>query len=803
MKRFFIFLLVIGFSVILYGQRSVPDSLAMLFNRQLEIFPQEKIYLHTDKPYYVSGEKIWFRAYLVDAITHIPTTASRYVYVELFNPIDSVVVRVKIRPDETDAYYGCLSIPVESFEGSYTLRAYTTFMRNLDEHYWYTKTIHIGHFGGKDSLDGDDLRSGKSSDFSLSFYPEGGALIEGRRCKVAFKAMKSNGQSTDVSGIIYDQRGAQIGFIKSDHLGMGCFLLSVSEGERYYVLCHDEEGEPRRFDLPVAINYGYALSVNYLRDSIYVSVNRGIEAESGVLYLFAHTRGMIHFVERFESDKEGVVFPKSLFPSGVLHLILFDSRLQPVSERLLFVYHRDQVQVAYSMDRERYTRRSLVTNRLIVTDLSGFPVTGSFSVSVTSDREVVPDSTTNILTQLLLTSDLRGHIENPAYYFRETPESAWALDLLMCIQGWRRYEVTAWAQGRFIEPSFPVETGSELSGMVKGGIRGRPVKDAEVLVVSSGYFGNVYTGGDGYFRMPIGELPDSTYYMVSVEPQNGMTRLELLLEGDSFPAKRLSSPPSAQIDKSQFKLYVDKVEEQYNLDEGIRVAQLQEAVVIAERKAPKKNSQYYSNPDASITAKDIENIPTGDIVSLLRRFPGVEAWLIVEKPYVNVVIRGVNSVLASRPPLVIVDDITVDIEYLMHLNVNNIAQIDILKSPINTSIFGVNGGFGVIAIYTKQNADKVSERISESLHIKTISPLGYQPPVEFYVPKYENQEQYNNLIPDLRTTIHWQPVMQTDSRGVASFEFYTADEATTYTVRIEGLANDGSIINKEEKISVL
>ena len=126
-------------------QLEMPEENILIkrFQQQLRIFPQEKIHLHTDKPYYITGERIWFRAHLVDAATHVPSPVSRYVYVELINPLDSVVTRIKIR-QEDGVYHGYLPIPENVQAGDYTLRAYTSFMRSLDESYLCTKSIHIG-----------------------------------------------------------------------------------------------------------------------------------------------------------------------------------------------------------------------------------------------------------------------------------------------------------------------------------------------------------------------------------------------------------------------------------------------------------------------------------------------------------------------------------------------------------------------------------------------------------------------------------------------------------------------------------
>jgi hypothetical protein len=150
--------------------------------------------------------------------------------------------------------------------------------------------------------------------------------------------------------------------------------------------------------------------------------------------------------------------------------------------------------------------------------------------------------------------------------------------------------------------------------------------------------------------------------------------------------------------------------------------------------------------------------------------------------------------------LLVVDDVPMSMEYMDDINPNDVAQIDIIRkyNVAATSAFGIKGKDGVIIIFTKKGGENTGE-IPPS-HTKTILPLGYQQPVEFYAPKYDTPEKRNVQTPDLRTTVHWQPIVQTNSAGEASFEFYTADEQTPYTVVIEGLANNGSIIRKEGKM---
>ena len=782
------------FSLSVKGQNNIPDSLTLLFHHQLEVFPQEKIYLHTDKPYYLSGEEIWFRAHVVDAATHIPLSISRYVYVELISPADSVVCRIKIRVEE-EAYYGHLSIPLETPEGDYTVRAYTMLMQGLDECYFCTKPIRIGNPQSRNHQIETRAHTAPANDFDISFYPEGGALIQGVANQVAFKALNAHGQAIDVSGVVYDQSGTEITTFQSTHLGMGLFPLLPEKGKTYWVMCENEQGQSMSFDLPKAMDRGYALCVLQSKDKIYVSVGQPAESTpSDAHYLLAHTRGMVYFAAMWDQAQKTMVFQKARFPSGVLHFILFDSRLTPISERLVFVHNPDQAMVTCRSDQKGFAPRSLVKNSVTISDHNGAPLTGNFSVAVTSDKEVAPASA-NILTHLLLTSDLRGHIEHPAYYFEETSDAAWALDLLMRTQGWRRYNVAELAQGRFSHPTFPVEWGAEISGTVKSVLMDKPIEDIKVNMISlrDGLSYTAHTDRDGYFRLPFKELPDSAQLIVSVDMTKSMTRMNLTLDSQTFPAITIPATPSACVDNNMFAQYINKAELKYTYENGSRtyadanlVTQLQAIVVTAERK-PLQKSNLYSNPSNIIAEEEIEDARGMDIYELLSLIPGVRV------SGKNILIRGASSIYGDPRPMLIVDNVPYDMGYIDMIPLSDMAQIDVLKG--NDAVI-VGSMTGAISIFTKRGRP-ASQNTPPPFHIKTIAPLGFQQPVAFYAPKYDTPEQNHSTVPDLRTTIHWQPVVQTDPSGAATFEFYTADEQTSYTITIEGTANNGGIIWQE------
>lgn len=128
----------------LYTYPSYPesDTLSYRMARQSYLFPQEKVHVQTDRSRYMGGDTIWLRAFVVDARTHQPVSVSRYLYIELKSPFDSLLCRTKIK--ELDGIYaGYVPLPTSVPEGDYTLCAYTLFMGNAGEEYFFKKNVYV------------------------------------------------------------------------------------------------------------------------------------------------------------------------------------------------------------------------------------------------------------------------------------------------------------------------------------------------------------------------------------------------------------------------------------------------------------------------------------------------------------------------------------------------------------------------------------------------------------------------------------------------------------------------------------
>ena len=829
------------------------------FDSQLTVFPQEKVHLHTDKPYYLSGERIWFRAHVVDAATHVPSFSSGSVYVELFNAKDSVVSRIKTGVGN-DLYSGYIPIPEDAPEGDYTLRACTAGMRTLDEDYFFLKNIRIGdpmsrimqvhpefqflpdqkigaafHFSSLRPFAPSPLRpftpeslkitvnnekpvhlktvDGKSGisfhlaskekqrvmlldamyekipfrqyikiplpddDFDVSFYPEGGSALYGVAGRVAFKAMQRDGTEIDVEGTVYDSQGNGIGQFKTGARGMGSLTLQPERGETYYAVCTNGKGQSKRFELPAAKEAGYALSATWSANRLMVNIIQPESQKAGdTLCLIVHTRGVVQDAIIWENTNEPVIFSKDFFPSGVSHLLLLTKEMTPVSERLVFVQNDDQAKVVAKTDKDSYPVKSPVEYTVKITDESGEPLLGNFSVSVTDNHTVASDSTSNILTSLLLTSDLRGNLPDPGYFFRNKGRpSEYALDLLMLTQGWRRYDKKRIVKNDLMFPDTLLTRKYGLSGTVRTHLLQRSVENANVSILSLGgdFAQNTITDRNGRFYVPDGETPDSTWLIVQTAQKSGIQDLELLLDEASYPERTIPVVANGIPDRIQFAQYADKEEQRYVDEYGTRISHIPE-VVIKAKKIGKEYSQFYQPKDVHyvITEDDLKKFPPASTEFLLRRIPGI----IVD-----------NGLITYRRELVavMIDDFEGSLEGTAP---SNIIQVDFLERPV-----GFLSGY-TISISTKSRKPK------ETPYIKYFMPLGFQRPAEFYAPKYETPVR--NTQPDLRTTIHWEPNITTDEEGKASVNFYTASATTTYTVVVEGVTEDGKIIYHRDEIVV-
>lgn len=804
---------------IIKNETTTSDSIFQYFDMQRQVFPQEKLHLHTDRDCYVPGEKIWFKAYVADAATHQHSTRSRYVYAELISPTDTLIYRVMVRPEE-DMYYGYIPITEIVPEGNYTLRAYTRYMENLGDDYFFKKNITITPLTSKGESLTPTPPSGKRGritktkqnrqDFDVSFFPEGGNLLEGALCKVAFKALNSDGTPATIAGEIVDENGLVVISATSFYAGMGAFYFSPESGKKYTLKCRNSYGLEKRFDLPQPHPNAYTLAVGQQKQNkrITVEAHKSVNAPDIPCYLLAHCRGKVLHFSALDDMNESTVFPEEDLPAGVIHLMLFDEQMNVLSERLVFNKNNaDAAKIDFRTDKTSYAGREKVAVTLTLTDALDNLAAGHLSVAVTDDADIAIDSTITILSTLLLSSELKGYIDNPAYYLQDDKKSMTALDYLMMTHGWRRYDVPEVVKGNMVFPQIPYQASQQLAGSVKSVSLSRPISDSEVLIVVEQDMGSTITDESGRFTMRDFEYSDSTSYFIQALGKKGRNRVQLTLDDELFPLLvhtplmfTEEKPDLREEIKSSFvsDAFLTKAKQRSQYDEDIRIVHLGEVEVTAPIIKKEPRLEFWANRSAESTIRREQ----------IERYHPTNVSDILKMAGVNVSPNGEIS-LGGERPLVLIDGVYIDWpdelfspydSPVERINVNRIESIDIITG-LGATIFGTRGTNGAISITTKRDADIPVERFTKNVVI--YNPLGFQKPAAFYSPKYDTPEAKESHTPDYRTTLFWKPdVVISDDHDTAGFEFYTSDFPTTYSVVIEGLTTDGKIIRQVKKIRV-
>jgi TonB-dependent SusC/RagA subfamily outer membrane receptor len=857
MKAIFIIALTLLATVLLGQETGVNQDnnpMEEKLLRQLKSFPQEKIHIQTDKPAYVAGEKIWYRAFVVDAALNTPSYKSRYVYVELISPAGELISLDKIRPVDS-IFHNNIVLAEDLPEGTYMIRSYTNFMRNKPD-YFFEKKVFIAdpqstivklipkfeleekkgtlkiefHRYGDQTVDVENLKirvdTGKikevgmdkkliqktsanfsfkiipekqqtiymefesngqkfkkyipvpKEDFDVSFFPEGGYLIDNAHCKLAFKALKSNGLSEDITGDIFDNSNNLITSIKSRHAGMGIFSLFPEKGKTYYAVCKNKSGESKRFQIPASKSDVCVLKINWSKSKLYISLLKGADYVERPLNMIVHSRGIVVFAGEFNQQNTNSI-NKLVFPSGVIQILLLDDKMNPLSERLTFCLNENELaNVEISTDKTNYKKRELVSATVHVADMENNALDGDFSVSVTDDNDILPDSSFTIVSNLLLSSDIRGYIEDPDYYMKNQNN----LDILLLTQGWRRYNIPAVMKDTLERPVHYMELGQEISGTVKRVLGSKTNENNPVTIISpnAGYANMTQSDENGRFYFTGFEHPDSTMYIVQALNKRGKSYVELVLDKENFPPVQSFALPDF-IPDSLFLQYVEKSNQKYIDENGTRSTILEQVTITAQKSEPKRNTLYSSIMNTVVTHDKFERY--SDLYQALMTIGGVSV-----STNNTISIRGSNV-----EPVIIIDDAIWENVDLRDISITDVETIEIMKGA-EAAILGSRGAGGAIIITTKTG--DLTPKNKENFNIKAITPKGYRKNAEFYSPKYETQIKGI----DRRTTVYWKPDVKI-SEGKAMLQFYTADSNSTYSVIIEGITTDGRIIRQTSSIS--
>ncbi|WP_374949932.1 TonB-dependent receptor plug domain-containing protein [Mucilaginibacter sp.] len=769
------------------------DKLIQQLNKWAATQPVEKVYIHLDKPYYAAGDDIWFKAYVTGGAENKLTTISSVVNVDLLDLNGTIKQSVKLQLRDGVAA-GDFALPDTLTGGNYRIRAYTNYMRNAGSEYFFDRPVSIinniltnrGN-NGSPVAPTASIVTNRTDKTDVQFFPESGSLVAGIPTKVAFKAVGTDGLGVDVKGLIINNAGRQVAQFASSHLGMGIFELTPVQGVSYSAKITTADGMVQTVALPQVADKGYVLSVSNSDDQN-LQIKIAGRSQTDNLLLVAQNSGKVYYSNKIRVGVTNI--DKKFIPAGILQLTLFSAAGTPVNERLVFVHHPENLKLGITGNMQTSAPRQKV--QFTISADNGKPTTGNFSVAVIDENKVPfnDDDDNNIMSSLLLTSDIKGYVEQPAYYFNNINDKTRAdLDVLMLTQGYRRFEWNEILNDRFTPTIYQAEKSLQVTGSVKTA-GGKPVANGKVKLIdldNIDYTMDTVTDARGRFAFTNMTFQDSLRFIIQARTDKNKRDVEVQIDSIGPPNGHLRYAISAR--RQDLSVYArsskDLYQAQMRFGVGNHVIPLSE-VIIREKKQALKYSANLNGPgnaDQVILARDLQFGCIRIADCLQGRLVGVT--------FRNGVPYSTRSF--NRPMQIILDGVYVEPGFINSINYNDIQAIEVLRNAGSTSIYGGRGGAGVMLITTKRGGDNepydgpVSGR-----GIKVIYPKGYLQARTFYSPRYDNPKE-NKQLADLRSTIFWKPDVVTGADGKATFEYFNAGTKGNYKMIIEGIDSQGNI----------
>lgn len=879
------------------------DKLVAALERWTNTNPQEKVYLHTDKPYYLVGDTIWFKAYLTIGSKHERSALSGALYVDLVSEGDSIAQTLKLPVIAGIASGNFVLGDSVIREGNYRIRAYTQWMRNAGPDYFYDQTFSVGNSvsntvfaaieyryaeddnnkvgalitytdeRGKPFADkrvsyqlkesykiissglektnelgqisinlpnvkpGEERNAYLHTSFGLEakksisksfpirtaalqtdiqFFPEGGNLVNGLNSKVAFKAVGSSGLGIKVMGKVVDDQQQEVAQFESTHLGMGYFLMSPEAGKTYTAKINFPDGSVNTIKLPLAADEGYALAVypNLESDSILVKIHANastLKKEVNKLNLIGQSGGTVYFAAEVNVTKvnTSLYLPLKGIPSGILQFTIFSAEGNPLNERVVFVKGKDHMTLQVKAGKDVYQQNEKVELELEAKDSEGKLLSGNFSVSVMS-MDAVPSDEANeqsIFSQLLLSSDVKGYIEKPNYYFHKpTAESNDNLDILMLTQGYRRFVWKGLLAGQQSDFAYKAESlTTDITGKLST-FGDKPVIDGKVTLVNNklSIIMDTVTNQKGQFKFSNLLIPPGLEFTVQGRTAKNGKRLNIKVDKTSIqeitPNKNIGD---INLDISKLtKASVENSRSQHM--QLAKLGKFNEAQQLREVEISARKKRDYGS--------DISESQADEIFRPDSRNPCKTLKDCIEEMYKTKVIfeqktdfsdNGCGSIWQPKGYVVIIDSMLVQpcdyqdflledpsaVEKIYFSNSSPAIAMRLLSRY--SHLFHGGSPPNVMAIYTKNRSFRKRPNPSAVF----FKPKTFDTVKEFYSPKYDKPGS-GSSVADLRSTIYWNPVILTDASGKVTFNFFNSNQIGNYRVVIEGIDKFGLLGRK-------
>ncbi len=806
------------------NSKLAPDSAIENF---IEKFPQEKVFLQTDKSTYFPGETIWMKAWCL--LDNAPTFLSRVLYVDMVDARGTVVLKKMYKLDSLGSTPADFEIPQSLSTGTYAINAYTLWMLNFPDYIFKKNIIIYGSdYGTKNK---STLK--KDRPYRLLFFPEGGDIIAGVTNRIAFKCIDENGMPVRLKGIIQDNNGQKITDLLTEHDGMGLVEFTAKPGNIYTAIVTNpmEGSKTKTFELPKMKEEGVALKVENNNPSrLFVLLNRAEKNKEKYdqLKVIAQINYQIIFSAdlNMNEGQSAVSIPKKNLPPGILQITLFDKNNLPIAERITFIENYDLTKPSIAVEVKNLSPRSKNQISFRLPDTHK-PTTLSCIVTSFGTADTTNSYEENIASALFVTSDIKGYIHNPGYYFKDkSAVTLHHLDLLLMTQGWRRFNWTKIINNELAELKYPVESAISFRGTVfKSGSK-EVIKDGKVSFIikgsdSTSILAEAKVTDKGEFLLNNINYKKSAavaYMGTNNKKENFIVDVKLVPNYiDSL--KKSFSGPSINLDtmdrNSQAALPMHLRQGFESMDQKSTTV-LDNIIIKAKKRSPEDslNTEYASgvflmgktiNPSefnnyrtiwqmiqASVPGITVEGNPFDPEVTMNRfaALGGASSTANVSESSDESLSQSI--VMETSGIAYFLNEINVSKDIINTLSVDDIALIKVLKNEATA----LGASQGAIAIYTK-NGISVGASIYDKTYTKetlqgyAITKVFFQPDYTLGLPSDEKDNRY---------TLYWQGNLTPSKDGQFRFQFYNNDFGTKAKILIQGIDSSGQLFYTEQII---
>lgn len=782
------------------------DSLAGKYIRSLRSHVQERIYLQTERPVYRAGEQVFFKAFVVNAVSGKPSRQSNLLYVDLVDERDSIRHRFLLNAGlfKTD---GSFSLSDTISSGHYWLRAYTRLSLQHTSQPIGVQALYVINSLQPDPHPAKTTTLLAAADTKdsvvVQFFPEGGTMVGGATTLVAISTTDKKGNPVAAHGFVKDEKDSIVATVTTNAAGLGKFRFFCWTWRKYQLHLQREGLADLRYTLPAVNLFGAQLAVHEVNGvrKLRVLLEDSVFRRDKVTYVLGIAGDSLCFsgVGRGSYD---LVIPEYRFPKGVAHFVLFDENQQKLSERSVYI-NGNETNVQLTSDKPNYAAREKVNLILQLADADNRPQVASFAVEVNDItraafyeplKPFLPVSQQNNTTAL---TDLAAN----------QPHSVEDWELLLLTQKNKLFQVD---MHQPIPESFVLKEDSSfyLTGKVLDD-RNRPQSKKIVTIfgdLKTKLFETDTTDAEGRFSFPFTAYDDQTRFNLQVTDFSGRLYPGKIQMDTLLQLPQVTTPATAkqyfemkEIETARKTMVRQSVQDTLSFKRGKEW--LTDVTVTG---LVKKDPGYDVKKRQSLFSKIIPpevfaKMGGNSLSNAIFRVPGIH----LRNGYVTV--NGGNSfaIGAATEPMLLIDGVPIPSDTsdklpgsepspvllaLNRIDPSTVEFIEVLTGP-EAAIYGVRGGNGVIIVNTRSRM--VLDDAGKANGIRNLMVKGFHVSEPFAERDYSVKEIRNSKLPDTRSLIFWNGDGLTDNNGKAIISFYTADAVASYQVTVTGITAAG------------